>query len=473
MMQSTVKNLGGLLDRVVEEAPERAALVIGEQTITFGQLGAGIASTANALADMGVGVGDRVMVVDECSTLFLSAVLGAARIGAAAAPMNHRLTAGELRELHAASGCDRAIAGDGFVGLVGDALGRSPLTPAIALRWGGDAPTPVGVNANDTALVLFTSGTTGLPKAVALSHGDLVPRVALFSATFDPAAEPVRALCCVPAVHVGGLVGLLVALAAGSTSVIQSRFDAGEWLALVERHRIQRTFLVPAMLRRILDHPDFTNADLSSLRTLAYGAAPAGPDLIRRAVEAMPDVDFSNVYGQTETLGAVTMLSPADHRDPTRVGSVGRVLPGIEWRLAETGEFQVHQQGDWHGTGDLARVDDGGYVWVEGRLADTINRGGEKLGPIEVEEALRKHPAVVDVAVAGIPDEELGERVGAAVVIDGGVAPADLVAFCRQHLAPWKAPERIAVVDEIPYTELGKVSRPQIAALIAEHGAAP
>lgn len=466
----TPANLGALLDHVVEGAPDRPAIVVGDDVVTYGQLGEAITSAANALAGMGVGRGDRVMLVDECSPLFLATVLGAARIGAAAAPMNHRLTSGELRALHAEAGCDRAVAGNAFVPVVGDALGRSPLPPSIVLGWGGAAPEPADVEADGTALILFTSGTTGLPKAVPLSHGDLVPRVALFSSTFDPDAEPTRALCCVPVVHVGGLVGLLVALAAGTTTVVQPRFDAGEWLRLVETHGVERTFLVPAMLRRILDHPGFATTDLSSLRSIAYGAAPAAAGLVRRAVDALPDVDFSNVYGQTETLGAVTMLGPADHRDASRIGSVGRPLPGLEWRVSDTGEFQVLRHGDWHGTGDLVRVDADGYLWVEGRRSDVVNRGGEKLGPVEVETALLEHPAVADAAVAGIPDEELGERVGAAVVLAVDVSPAELAVWCRERLAPWKAPERVAVVDEIPTTELGKINRAEIAHLVVERG---
>ncbi|MBI2170108.1 MAG: AMP-binding protein [Actinobacteria bacterium] len=462
-------NLGALLDPVVAAAPDRAALVIDGEVISYSELGHAVASVANALADMGVGGGDRVMLVDECSPLFLGTVLGAARIGAAAAPVSHRLAPPELRALHELAGCDRSVAGADSIGLVGDALGRSPLAASVLLRWGGEPPEPAEVNPADTALVLFTSGTTGLPKPVPLPHGDLVPRVSLFASAFDPAAAPTVALVCVPVVHIGGLVGLLVALAAGTTSVVQRRFDAAEWLDLVERHRVERTFLVPAQLSRILDHPSFPSADLSSLQSIAYGAAAAPPDLVARAVAVLPGVAFSNVYGQTETLGAVTMLGPDDQRG--RPGSVGKVLPGIEWQIDEaTGEFQVLQHGAWHGSGDVARVDDEGYLWIEGRLADTINRGGEKLGPVEVEAALRSHPAVTDAAVAGLPDEELGERVGALVVLGGEATPGELAAWCRERLAPWKVPERVAVTDEIPYTDLGKVRRSEIAEIILTSG---
>lgn len=482
-------NLAELFDPAFEKAGDRPAMILagaapdgaGDDIVTYDDLGAATASAANALATMGVGSGDRVALVDECTSLFVATVLGAARIGAAAAPMSHRLAPGEIRELHGVAECDRAVAGTGCTELLSDALGRSPQTQSVILGWGGDMPPASAVGDGDDAVIIFTSGTTGRPKPVPLSHADLGLRVQLFSEPFDPDRTPVTSLICVPVVHVGGLIGLMVALAAGTTNVVQRRFDAGEWLALVERHEVQRTFLVPAMLHRILDHPDLRARDLSSLRSIAYGAAPASTDLVHRAVEALPDVEFSNVFGQTETIGAVSALTADDHRDPSRIGSVGKPLPGLEWRIVEPGtetevragdlgEFQVEQGGAWHATGDLVRVDADGYLWAEGRLSDTINRGGEKLGPVEVEAVLREHPAVNDCAVAGLPDEELGERIGAAVVLREPVPSDELIDWCRERLAPWKVPERLTPVDEIPLTELGKISRPTIARLIEEAG---
>jgi acyl-CoA synthetase (AMP-forming)/AMP-acid ligase II len=209
---------------------------------------------------------------------------------------------------------------------------------------------------------------------------------------------------------------------------------------------------------------------------------------------ALPHVGFANVFGQTETLGAYTTLLPNDHRDPNRVGSVGRPLPGVRIRVVDpdtgidvdagsVGELWVktaqnvseHPLGrradgseGWLRTGDLARQDSDGYIYPSGRLKDTINRGGEKFGPIEVEDAIRTHPAVTDVAVAGIADDEMGQRVGAAVVARSPLTLEELRSHCRDLIAYFKLPERLKVVDHIPYNDTGKVNRRQLAALIAD-----
>jgi long-chain acyl-CoA synthetase len=381
------------------------------------------------------------------------------------------------------AGCaDVAVAGERYVERLRDAGAPTVLTGSD-LTGDGGAPPPPGDAADDRdALVLFTSGTTGLPKAVGITARQLTNRIKGMAAPFRAGSQPAVGMMCVPFFHVGGSLGTLGSLYSGNTSVVQPRFDAGEWLRLVSQHRVATTFLVPAMLQRILDHPDFPNTDLTSLVAIAYGAAAAPITLVRRAMAALPHVAFANVFGQTETLGAYTTLLPDDHRDPARAGSVGRPLPGVEVRVVDhetgddvapgtVGELWVNTAQNvtegWLRTGDLARQDRDGYIFPCGRLSDTINRGGEKFGPVEVEEALRTHPAVSDVAVAGVADEELGQRVGAAVVACAPVTLEQLRSHCRELIAYFKLPERLAIVDHIPYNATGKVSRSQISALIA------
>jgi fatty-acyl-CoA synthase len=430
--------------------------------------------------------GARVAVVDGGSLLSVASVLGAARIGAAAALMNPALTQAELRDLLRNAGCAAfGVAGEAYAGRLRAAGATKTVTPADVLRDRQLSPvSPVEEAPDRDALVLFTSGTTGLPKAVGITGGQLSARIRGIAAPFRADAAPTVGMMCVPFFHVGGSLGMLSSLYSGNTTVVQDRFDATEWLRLVQEHQVRTAFLVPTMLQRILEHPDFTGTDLSSLVAIAYGAAAAPVALVRRAMAALPHVAFANVFGQTETLGAYTTLSPEEHRDPNRVGSAGRPLPGVEVRVVDpdtgsdvetgtVGELWVNTgqnvSAGWLHTGDLARQDGDGYIYPSGRLSDTINRGGEKFGPIEVEEALRGHPAVIDVAVAGITDDEMGQRVGAAVVACLPVTLEQLRSYCRERIAYFKLPERLIIVDRIPYNETGKVNRRQLAGLIADN----
>ena len=478
-------NTGTILDGAAASDPARAALIIDGRSISYGELAATARRCAAILAARGVVAGDRVAVVDGGSLLSIATLVGAARIGSAAALMNPALTPPELRGLLKNAGCaDVAVAGEAYVDRLREAGAPTVLTESDLAA----GPSPASPNLTDTAddadaLILFTSGTTGLPKAVSITSGQLTMRIRGMSAPFRADSKPSVGMMCVPFFHVGGSLGVLGSLYSGNTSVVQKRFDAGEWLRLVSEHRVAAAFLVPTMLQRILDHPDFATTDLISLVAIAYGAAAAPIALVRRAMAALPNVAFANVFGQTETLGAYTTLMPDDHRDPAHAGSVGRPLPGVEVRVVDpatgndvepgtVGELWVNTtqnvMGGWLHTGDLARQDSDGYIFPSGRLSDTINRGGEKFGPIEVEDALRSHPAVTDVAVAGIADEELGQRVGAAVVASTPVTLEELRSHCRDLIAYFKLPERLAILDQIPYSTTGKISRHQIAALIAD-----
>jgi len=477
-------NIGTIIDAAAAGDPNRTALVIDGREISYGELAAAVERCAARLADSGL-AGARVAVVDVGSLSSIATMLGAARIGAAAALMNPAYTPPELKGLAENAGCAPVgFAGEAYV----DRLLEAGLSQAFAAADLSDecetsAPPPAEDADDRDAVVLFTSGTTGLPKAIGITQGQLSARLKGVTTPFRADAPPTVSMMSVPFFHVGGVIGVLGNLYAGNTYVVQARFDAGEWLRLVQEHRVTSTFMVPTMLQRILDHPDFAGTDLTSLAAIAYGAAAAPVALVRRAMAAMPHVGFANVFGQTETLGAYTTLLPDDHRDPSRVGSVGRPLPGVEVRVVDpetgidvepgtAGELWVNSRQNviegWLHTGDLARQDSDGYIYPIGRLKDTINRGGEKFGPIEVEDAIRTHPAVSDVAVAGIADEEMGQRVGAAVVARSALTLEELRSHCRELIAYFKLPEHLKIVDHIPYNDTGKVNRGRLAALIAD-----
>jgi acyl-CoA synthetase (AMP-forming)/AMP-acid ligase II len=476
-------NIGTVIDAAAAGDPARTALIVDRQTISYSELAAAVDRCAARLAGGGL-AGERIAVADVGSLLSIAAMLGAARIGAAAALMNPALTPQELRGISENACCaSTGIAGDSYVDRLRDAGMSETLTATDLFDNNVEAVAPANDVDERDGLVLFTSGTTGLPKAIGITQGRLSARITGVATPFRHDVPPTVSMMTVPFFHVGGAIGVLGNLYAGNTYVVQDRFDAGEWLRLVQEHRVTSTFMVPTMLQRILDHPDFGSTDLTSLSAIAYGAAAAPITLMRRAMAALPHVGFANVFGQTETLGAYTTLVPDDHRDPARVGSVGRPLPGVEIRVVDpdtgadvepgaVGELWVNTSQNvtdgWLQTGDLARQDADGYIYPTGRLKDTINRGGEKFGPIEVEEAIRSHPAVSDVAVAGVADEEMGQRVGAAVVASSPLTLDELRSHCRDHIAYFKLPERLRLVDAIPYSDTGKVNRSRLAALIAD-----
>jgi acyl-CoA synthetase (AMP-forming)/AMP-acid ligase II len=488
--------LGLILEEVIASDPDRPALIIDGTVTSYAQLGAAVGQCAAALRAAGVAPGWRIPLVDDTSVLSAAVLVGATHAGAAATLMNPRLTTGELGVLvEAAEAAPIGVAGASSVAALRGVEGMTVLGGEDLLGHDGaeELPSRVPVR-SDEAVVLFTSGTTGTPKAVALTHGLLGPKIAAFAPAVEP--EPTVALMCVPFVHIGGMLGLLVQLAKGNTTVVQTRFDAGQWLALVARHGVQTCFLVPTMLHRILDHPDFASTDLRSLTSLTYGAAPASPDLIRRAMASLPGVELTNTFGQTETMGSITALGPGDHA-AERLASVGRPLPGVDVQIVDpttgdpvptgtVGELWVKSEDSvvpsaqakdagvpagWFRTGDMVSADDEGYLYPSGRLTDTINRGGEKFAPSEVEAVVRTHPAVRDVAVVGVPDPEMGNRVGCAIVGREPITDQALRDFCRGRIANFKIPEMVMLVEEIPHNDFGKVDRKELRARFAARSA--
>ena len=364
-------NVGHLIDPAVDAVPDRTALVAEEESTSYRGLESLVRRAASALVSAGVGPGDTVALVDLAGALPVATILAAARLGAATAQMNAYLTPGELRQLVALVGARVGVAGAAFTERLAEAV-DGPVLGWTDIAGADESTRPAVGEREDTALVLFTSGTTGLPKPVRISHGVVSDRLAYWTRPVDPAADQVVDMMSAPIFHIGGTLGLFVSLHQGKQLVLLPKFDAGTWLELVERHRVTQTFVVPTMLVRILDHPRFVDTDLGSLRSLSYGAAPASADLVRRALAELPGVEFANTFGQTETLGAYASLTPEDHRRGDRFGSVGRPLAGVELRIVdpasgapvdrgEPGEFWVraaeNTTDDWLATGDTGWQD--------------------------------------------------------------------------------------------------------------------
>jgi acyl-CoA synthetase (AMP-forming)/AMP-acid ligase II len=463
-------------DELMTRDPERIALIDEAGELSYRAFREAVLAATARLREAGLKPDDRLVIIDGPSRLPLIATFAAMRLGACATLINPRLTPDEVGTLvNLVGGTPVAVTGDSYTARAG--LLEVPVIGAeLMTRYDGEDDSPADVDGTD-AILLFTSGTTGLPKPVPVPWSTLTNRLAPY---VDGAGAGVRMLC-VPIHHVGGLIGSLVSAMGGSTLVIQPKFEAGEWLRLVEEHKVELTFIVPTMLARIVDHPDLSTRDLSSLQTVTYGASPMTDDLVAKLTAALPGVGFVNTFGQTETLGGITLSTPQDALHPVHRTSVGKLVPGVEIKIVTPGtedELDVGEVGEllvlsgqnvidgWLRTGDLVRIDSDGYLYPEGRLADTINRGGEKFGPIEVETALRTHPLVTDCAVAGIPDPELNERVGAVVVTSEPVDVAELQKWCAERIAIFKTPELVVFAGEVPLTDMNKVDRKAVVRIV-------
>jgi long-chain acyl-CoA synthetase len=418
---------------------------------------------ACALADAGVEAGAGVGVLLPNTADGVAALFGVWRAGGVVVPLNPRLTDTELGRIVAQVDLAAVITTpqhearvDGRPTVVLDG-GR------IARRSGSHSTTR---HDPGVAIVSFTSGTTGPPTPVPLEHARILEGLDQVIGTLrvKPAGEASRApmpnLVPVSLSLWAGIYQVLFAFRLGAPVVVMDGFDTVEFAELVRHFGIRSTVLPPAAMVMLADDQRVT--DLAPLRYVRSISSPLSPLQARRFRDRF-SINVLNGYGQTELGGEVVGWSAADskaHGDD-KLGSVGRPHAGVEVRADEpTGELLVRIPGridDWQHTGDIARIDDDGFVWIEGRVSDTVNRGGLKVHPGEVEEVLRLSPAIADVAVVGAPDDRLGEVPVAFVVESAPLADADLEALCRQHLAPYKVPVRFERVAVLPRNEAGKV----------------
>jgi acyl-CoA synthetase (AMP-forming)/AMP-acid ligase II len=414
------------------------------------------------------------------------ALFASAWAGVPFLPLSYRLGDDQLAALLAHHDDVLVIADDAVLercrALTATVLSLDEWNVATAAPADGVAPSTAG--GDDVAVLLYTSGTTAEPKAVVLRHRHLASYV-ISSVEFAGAAESDAALVSVPPYHVAGVATVVSNVYAGRRLVYLPTFTPEAWLTEVRTEGITHAMVVPTMLARIVDQlGDGGLATTPSLRSLAYGGARTPLSVLERALLAFPDTDFVNAYGLTETSSTIAVLGPDDHRAGHHLDTVGRLVPGVEvdvregelWVRGEqvSGEYlgqdgAVDAEG-WFPTRDRGWVDGDGYLHVEGRADDTIIRGGENIAPAEIEDVLLAHPAVASAAVVGLPDEEWGQRIGAAVVLRPGTSldASDLQAWTRARLRSSRTPATIAFRDELPVTETGKLLRRVVRADLLE-----
>jgi long-chain acyl-CoA synthetase len=478
---------------------DHPALVGATRTVTYAELERRGTRVANALRDLGVGEGERVAYLDLNNPEFFEVMVGAVKIGAAIAPLNYRLTPGELGRIVHDARATVLVVGPAFEAAVPVIEAAAPALTRV-VRTGEDFEGWVAAASeedpgrestyDDVVLQLYTSGTTGLPKGVQLTNGNCSGLMDVANAW--GVDESSVSLVAMPLFHIGGSGWANVALARGGTDVLVPVVDPAALIDTIEGARITNAFLVPAVLQMMCAVPGAEDRDYSSLRSIAYGASPITTAALTRCLEVFRAPLFQ-VYGLTETTGAITELSSADH-DPGGprqhlLRSAGKPYPWVEMKAVdpvtgadcgpgEVGEIWTRSRqnspGYWHKpddtaaafdtdgwlhTGDAGYLDDEGFVFLTDRIKDMIVSGAENVYPIEVESALAEHPDVADVAVIGVPDDRWGETVKAVVVrCPGSTLSADeLIAWAKDRVAGFKRPRSVDFVDELPRNPSGKL----------------
>lgn len=488
-----------------EHTPDEPCILYGERTWSWAQWNDRVRRAAGGLRALGVGKGDVVAFLDKNHPACVEITLAAGSLGAAHAIINWRSAGDEVDYAVNDSGAKVLFVGEELmptIEAIRDNLtgvehiltvtpdGREGDEYEAWLAASEPLARPAETTTDDVCLVMYSSGTTGRPKGVMLTHAAMIQHTlnAHEGWGFEPGD---RSMVSMPLFHVGGSSYILFGLFDGVTSVM-TRDPDGASLAWAILNGANCTFLVPAVLAQVLQSgPDAVKL-FSALKIYTYGAAPMPTPLLRAAIEAWPNTKFMQVYGLTEVCGVITHLLPEAHKDPEhpeRLLSAGTCVPGTSVKVVdaatleevptgEAGELWFHTpqlmkgylgkpeetakvitEDGWFRTGDIGRVDADGYVYVEDRLKDMIISGGENIYSPEVERVVSEHPAVLEVAIIGVPDDQWGEVVKAVVGLkpDTSATEQEIIDFCRERLAHFKCPKSVDIVPALPRNPTGKI----------------
>ena len=506
-----LQTASGMIRRWARETPDAPMLTQGTTTLSWGEVYARARRVGYALERAGVGPGDRVAFLDRNGTEYFEVFFGCALLGAVSVAVNWRLAPAEIAAVVEDAGTSILFFGPEYAGAAKEvgalvdgirhwvALDHFPewrdADGAVERDDPGFDPGP-----DDAVVQLYTSGTTGLPKGAVISGRNISAILSEADRVFHIGADTVS-LVAMPLFHIGGTGWALCGMSRGGHSVILRDVEPNEALRIIEEHRVTETFVVPAVLMVLLSTPALATADVSSLRTVFYGASPISEDVLIRSMSAL-GCDFAQVYGLTETTGAITSLMPGDH-DPDGprshlLRSAGRPFDHVQLRIVDSesgrdvpvgavGEVWTRSDQNmlgywnkpqetaaaltadgWFRTGDAGWLDVDGYLFLHDRIKDMIVSGGENVYPAEVENALLAHGDVADAAVIGVPDDRWGETVKGIVVkapgasTDDSALAADIIAATRDRLAHYKCPTSIDFIVALPRNPSGKVLKREL-----------
>jgi long-chain acyl-CoA synthetase len=492
--------------------PDAPALDIAGRTVTFGELDDRSSQVAQALRAAGVGAGDRVAFIDKNGLEFFDVTFGLAKLNAVTVAVNWRLAPPEMAQIIADAQAEVVIVGPDFVGHIERVEGDFDRVRTIVAvgghdRWadydtwmsGQPAEDPAVQSAgSDVAFQLYTSGTTGLPKGVMCTQDNFFKGVGGLADQWRFTTDSVN-LAMMPMFHIAGAGWAMVGLHHGCRTVVLRDIDPAAVLAAIPEFGVTNIFMVPAVIQFLLATPGVESTDFTTLRALVYGASPITDTVLVKGMDTL-GCEFIQVYGLTETTGAITQLDGVDHdpvNRPQLLRSCGKPYPWVEVRIVEpstredvpvgeVGELWTRSRQNmagywnnptataeaitpdgWFRTGDAAYTDEDGYLYLHDRVKDMIVSGGENVYPAEVENVVAKHPAVADVAVIGVPDERWGEAVKAIVVPAPGVeanegTAAEIIAYAREKLAGYKLPKSVDYAEVLPRNPSGKLLKREL-----------